>query len=596
MIGSLFGLFPDTQPGNPEQALKDTVAKLTQTRTALSTASNASDQIAAATQLQAQAAYARAIFDRLYLLAVALGERASQTSSAFDTLDDAIVAATASNSIYATQAAKLPAAINTALPTLAAFRGALLDSGLDLFLPELQVRNATLKTRLDTANSSPTTAQFNALITPVNQLKNNLLEYSWSPNTEVETPLSAAYSAAINAATAVNLARKYTQQPYINQALASTTTLYDANRALESTLTSRRTNIAADEFAYRAARLSAAANEFGSTGDEQTLQLLLQSAQNLLSSLSGGATTVQSAKASAASAVSTARGLLGGNTDRSAILSSVTAAATQLNSLAIAIAGNGDNIAIDTLKSVGDALTAASQNIPANVTDGRALRQPVKTVLYLSAIATSQVADLSRLARKGLSAQEDSDSSAYTAASRLLDSLDGSTGALAYLNAYSKNPSEENRQAAQTALNATLALLDTLLTAANTLDGALATGLASAGIPTIWYGSACAMLQPATGSASWWTANNWKTLFFYQVSDRIRLANGTLTVNGSGAYRAVVVGAGKALPGQDRNIREVAHYLEKSNADASRNGLAQSPSRRFITDTVSTNFNDRIAY
>lgn len=85
-------------------------------------------------------------------------------------------------------------------------------------------------------------------------------------------------------------------------------------------------------------------------------------------------------------------------------------------------------------------------------------------------------------------------------------------------------------------------------------------------------------------------------LFFYQISDRIRPAIGQLTVNGGGNYRAIALAAGKALPTQDRMIRDSKSYLEGINADNSRNGDAQSPSPRLAVEAVSPTFNDHLAY
>ena len=114
--------------------------------------------------------------------------------------------------------------------------------------------------------------------------------------------------------------------------------------------------------------------------------------------------------------------------------------------------------------------------------------------------------------------------------------------------------------------------------------------------PTIWYGTACAFLQPASGSTSWWTANNWTTLTSYQISDRVRQASGKLQVGGSGTYRAVALSAGRALTGQNRATRTTANFLEGINADTSRDGNAQTPSFGFVNAPLSSTFNDRLAY
>ena len=151
--------------------------------------------------------------------------------------------------------------------------------------------------------------------------------------------------------------------------------------------------------------------------------------------------------------------------------------------------------------------------------------------------------------------------------------------------------------AATAALNTTLAQTGTLLNNASALDSGLDSGSAEA-MPTVWYGSACAFLQPASGSSSWWTANNWANTTFYQISDRVRApaSPGTLTVNGSGAYRVVAVSAGRVIGTQNRGTRTTANFLEGINADTSRDGDAKNPVTVFANAPVSGTFNDRLGY
>ena len=70
-------------------------------------------------------------------------DRAKGAGEQFATLDNAIVATTTST------LATVPAAVGAALPSLAAFRESLANMGLDPFLMELQLQNATLKAKLD---------------------------------------------------------------------------------------------------------------------------------------------------------------------------------------------------------------------------------------------------------------------------------------------------------------------------------------------------------------------------------------------------------------------------------------------------------------
>ncbi|MBS1143658.1 MAG: hypothetical protein H6R14_1064 [Proteobacteria bacterium] len=590
---SLFGMVPDTQPGNSEMALKETLTKLTQTRNTLSSAATVDDQIAAAIQLQDQTAYARALFDRLYLAAVDLSDKANKAKLEFTTLDTSLAAVTKTKDTYTALSNTLPGSIASALPSLLALNTAIQDNGFDLFLMELLLRNPELKASIDIATTTPTKSNFDKLITPINELKNNLHEFSWTQNTDIDGQLDAAMLLAKSAATSVNLARANLAAPIVQQALADATALYDANRLIEAKILSYRVNVDANEVSARAGSISTA---LSASGNDALIQILT-STQSLVKSISTGSATLLAARLASLSALENALAAATSGLDQNQIRTTAQAAATQLETLSLGISRNGDNVALETLNAAAATLGAFQQTPPANVTKGRDLRAPVDTVIYWSDTAIRLAADLARQARKGISAQDDSDSSAYTAARKLLDSLDGSTGAISILEQYKATPSAQNATLAQNAVSNSLTLLNALLNVAANLDSALETSIGSAAIPPVWYGNACLFLKPSTGAANWWTANGWKALFFYQISERIRPPTGVLSVNGSGNYRAVALAAGKALPTtQNRALRDANNYLEKMNGDASRNGDAQTPITRFVTEPVSPAFNDRLAY
>jgi len=593
---SLFGMVPDTQAGNPEMALKDTITKLTATKNSLNSASTAADQLTAVYQLQEQAAYARALFDRQYQAAVNLSDKATKSKADFTTLDNSIVTATKTAGAFTALGNTLPGAIASALPSLTALNDSLANNGFDLFLMELQLNNPNLKASIDIATGAPTKANFGKLITPVNLFKNSLLENSGTINTDIDSKISAAHISAMNAAVAVNSAKNYPSvpiaEPIAQQALTEANNLFNANRQIENTALANRINVDPMEISFRVASIGTAL----ASSSSDALLVTLDSTKTLLTAITTGSTAVLTTKATSLSALENALTAAKAGVDQPLIHTNSEAAATQLSALAAALLVNGDNVALETLKSVANSLTISQQTPPANVTGGRDLRTPAKTVIYWSEIAIDQAADLARLAKKGISSQENSDTSAYTAARKLLDSLDGSSGTITLLDNYNKNATDEGATLARDAFNKTLGLLNDLLSAAAKLDASLETSMAEAAAPPTWYGNACLFLTPATGDETWWTANAWKNVFFYQIADRIRPPIGLLTVNGSGNYRAVAIGAGKVLTTQNRTLREVKSYLEKGNADNSRNGDAQSPTTRFFTETVSPTFNDRLAY
>lgn len=591
--GSLFGMVPDTQAANPEATLKAVIAKLTATSSAISSTSNSSDQLSLARQLQAQTAIAMPLFDRVFINAADLDASAKLATQAFTSLDNTLVAITVSKTVYQRDSGSLPDAINVALPSLSALITSLENAGFDLFISELKVQATKLKAKLDAATTLPSSANFDALITPINLFKNSLLEYSYSPNPDINAALTSAYNASITAAASVNEARKSPSAPFTTQALNDTNSLYLLLQTLDSVIQGRRVNLDPQELSFRSNQLLATLAI--SETQQATLLLQLRSATSLVSTLSTSGSQFTSLQQATLAALSSAEQAAQNSPE---LISSTTSiASNQLSALANALNANGDNIALEALRISRNALTSASSTIPANVTGGRALREPVKTVLYWSQLASSQAADIARLARKGISSTSDSDTSAYTAAKRLLDSLDGSNGTLPLLDRAVQAPSAEATQNAQSALADSMALLTTLLNNANNLNGVLNTGMAVAGAPTPWFGTACSFLTPTASSGNWWSNNNWKSLIFYQISDRVRPLTGTLKVNGNGTYRVVTLSAGRALaPAQNRAIRSASNYLEKINGDVSRDGAAKSPSPQFISEPVSPAFNDRIAY
>jgi len=592
---SLFGMVPDTQAGNPEQALKDVITRLTDLQNSLNSASTAADQLKVAYQIQTEAASARALFDRIYLLAVDLSDKANQAKAAFQSLDNTFVSATVSKATFTAQAGSLPAAMSSAYPALTAFIASLKNSGFDLFLMEMESQNPALRLAIDTANAVPSTANFKALTALINPLDNLVLENSWTPNQFIESQIIIASNTAKAAVSAAKA-----NPVIVPQAIALANELYNTNLAIEATILASRFNVDSSEISFRAERINAAsANAIASSFSTESLNALgstLTSTQILITSLSSASPALNAARATTLSALDNAIAAAKAGSDQALVCSTSDSAAAQLTALAGAMANNGDNVTLETLKSVAATLSPFQQTAPLNVTAGRALRTTIGTILDWSDNAISRAADLARLARKGISSQGDSDTSGYTASRKLLDSLDGDTGSIARLENYSKNGSDAAARQAQEALNNTQSLLSNLLFVAAKLDSSLETSLGEAAIPTVWYGSACLFLQPPTGSSTWWTANDWKNLVFYQISDRIRPASGQLTVNGSGNYRAVAIATGKALPTQDRAVRESKSYLEGLNTDNSRNGDAQSPSPRFSVEAVSPNFNDRLAY
>lgn len=606
---SLFGMVPDTQPGsNPELALKDTITKLSTLKNSLnlpSTVAEATTQSTNLQQLQQVAAYARLLFDRLYTVAFALNISALEASRKFNALDETLAAATVNKSTFTPLAGTLPTAIAGALPSLSNLQEALSNSGFDIFLTELQTQNANLNTALGNAKTSPTESALNKVLTTVNEFNNRLLNYASTPNTDIEAHIKTAFDASSAAAISLNAAKKDLDQTKINQAVADTQVLFDSNESLAATILSLQ------NVTYRAEDITSWQKELAkldNATNRSQLAIALNKAKSLVNSLGAGTTLLSSARASSLTAIDTAlTAATGLESNLTTIQSSATLASVALYNLAKT---TNDNVAIETLKTMVESLTSATLQAPATVTAGKALRSPVKAVIYWSDTAAYQADKIATQARRGIingiAAQEDSDSSAYSAASRLLNSLDGDSDSIAQLNKYVATPSDSLLTDANAAFSTTLGLLNTLLAATQQLDSALSSGLAAAAVPTTWNSKACDLLAPSTGSSKkWWVANAWKNLFFYQISNHVRPAEGDLTVlndplvNGARPkYRVVAIAAGKSgwsnasapcdWKFQDRAAtpKSTANYLENGNNDPSRDGDAKTPIKTFTSGPI----------
>lgn len=598
---SLFGMVPDTQAGNPEQALKDSIAQLKITKNSLNIASTVANQQNLAKQLQEQVAYALALYNQLYLAAIELDSRARVALNAYSTLDTTIAAATRTKATYAAQSSTLPAAIETAQPSLLAFNAALTNTGIDLFYRELELRNQDLLVRISAIVTNPSSTNFNALLAPINNFKNRLLDYSWTPNAEIENAISAAYTASVDAAKAANTARRTPNAVTAGQAQTAAMLLFAANQQVQSAILANRINVSGSEVDALAARLTAALAAYTGNAGLPALVAALESARTLVSSLKTDSASLNASRSTTLTTLNAALTAAQTGNDQNQIRTNSGSSASQLGTLANALNNNGDNVALETLKSVAATFDAAKQGIPTKVTDGRALRAPAQTVAYWSGIAINHAPDLARQARRGIVsgniALADNESSAYSTALNLLDGLSGESGTLALLDKAVNNANSDALTEANAALDKTRALLDTLISAAENIDATLPTSMAQGAVPTIWYSPACSFLRPNTSEGTWWSSNGWKTLAFYQLSGSTNTSTATLTVNnGTDKYRVVTLVAGRALSGQNRSTLSTANFLEGINADPSRDGDAMAPTPGFTTQPPSATFNDRLSY
>lgn len=602
---SLFGMIPNTQPGNPDEVLKRSIADLKASKISLESASTAGEQLSALQTLQSQAAYARAFFDSLYIATLNLNTRATQTRDAFEALDTQLRTATANSAAFSSGFSTVIAQIPGKLDTLATLQQALSDSGLDLFVMTGGDNNRWLATRIANATTTPSASAFNLLLQQGNEFKNSFLAYSSTPNAEITAALSSA-AALANIASADALAAKQDSGSTIKttQSLASSEALRVQINTLIATAVANRYNIAAGEIAFRSQRITLAlASTSGLTLDQTRNQLLpiLEEARALIDGFSSGSTGLLAQRTASLNSLDAAIASTRTATDLSTLTSSSQAAAMQLTTLASILTANSENVTSESLAAAGRLLQAASGTPPTTVSGGASLRNLAQAIVYWSDVAEAQSAEVVRQARRGVSAVNDSETSAYTASRQFLAKLDGDTGTIKALESYIAAPSDTTKAAAASrSLADAVSLLANLIGRAEVLESTLESGLALGVIPVVWYGSACKILAPPTRSSTWWTANAWNTLYFYQISDRIRPGTGRLTVNGQGGFRTVTLASGAAInPGgglQNRSLRETRNFLEGRNTHSSRDGAAKSPAIEFENAPPSATFNDRLAY
>lgn len=108
--------------------------------------------------------------------------KAVAAEEAFVSLDEKIVTATDNDDNFLGMAADLPGAIKKERESsLAQFREALANLGLDVFLMEMQDETLKLQTKINTATTAPTVTTLGTLQTQSNVFKSKIFAYSSTP-------------------------------------------------------------------------------------------------------------------------------------------------------------------------------------------------------------------------------------------------------------------------------------------------------------------------------------------------------------------------------------------------------------------------------
>ncbi len=606
--GSYFGRVPTTQPSSgQEAALKASIAKITQAQTQIATAPNASQQLTALQGLSDTLIEARNLFDSIFTVANKIKQTADDVANKLQGIENSITAA--GTRISRSEGTTIRGLANATDTTLDALPAQLLESGMDVFPIELARRSSTLASAVSASD----------LVTSTQAIKALLLA-----TTTARVDISPSLITATNAANTANAAAIVANQPpndaaLLNTARAEANALLVATASLSSNVEASRVNVLASEVSSYVSELDRLNTALRSTTNpENTAALLaaLNATKKSVEAITTGIPGIVTAKTASTTALTTASTTaLANSPNYSVIDANTTAAISNITALASAIAGNeivDNNLSHTSLiantliyKSARTTFsqvdTATPRPLQSDITPyAQSLGSAAVNVDIWAKSISDNVATLAPLAKaipvaSNIDPASASilDTSAYKIAGNALTSITGKNESSELLQAYINTSSSANQAKAITALGETTVLVNALLSQANILDNSLASTNATA-TPIIWLSSRCDfLLESAPG---WWKYNQWANSVFYQFGAPLQATPGKLTVNGAGNYRLVALVAGKAFATQNRAVLAVANFLEGSNADSSRDGLAGAPTINFISQPPSSTFNDRLAY
>jgi hypothetical protein len=395
----------------------------------------------------------------------------------------------------------------------------------------------------------------------------------------------------------------------VTAAANAATTLETALSTLQATINSSRINHHFSEIAPYSAQIDTLNNLVLSApnpGNTTTLAEKLTETKVVLASIQTGASAILASRNTSLLAIDQALSAAQASIDYPLMNANANAVTSSINALVNTMIVNDDNL---TRTSLASAMTdfKAQQSIFAalNVTAtadrvpyALSLQSVTVDLKYWANLLVTEADNLARQAKGApIAAGEDFakvtpfNTSSYQSA---VNALDSSQSAASAVQTYINTSTIAKQSAASTALADTLSTAGNLFSTAKTLDASLNSSTSGA-LPIIWLSSRCDAFRETADS--WWIKNQWKKLVFYQISDALHTtAPGRLQVNQTGAYRLVVINAGRALPGQASGIRTSNNFFEGINADTSRDGDAATAKISFINQPPSATFNDRLAY
>jgi hypothetical protein len=598
MPGSRFGRLPLTQPSPGSQTqLAETSQALSQLRSRL-TGTPDSNLLATLHQLDDTLAATQNLFSAMYAATSRLWQTASLNAANTNALTSELSKDLRANSngtvsIINSEQTRIRADAAALLSPLEQLLTTLNDEGIDIFPAELQSRH-------DAWQQSGSLVAMDALLA--------LLSRSYSTHADL-SPLLAEALASANAARSSRLAADANPGNTAMAQLArqdSDAALNAAQTLLDGT-SRYRSQGHPDEITTLANGLRAqcsAWQEVANDANRSNLQAGLNDARQRLLTLTSGASAVLAERQRASEAVAQTLSMLDTNARTGTSTAACQAASDALDKLAGVLRSNDDNLTRSSVNWIAARFKAAQQSFATQTLSDTVARVPYATALQNPAVdldfwAKTLVARSDFLARQLKAAPATADTLpgsinalAGSAWQMEADALLAGRNAISALEKFLAGPTDARRLAVDNALTNLAQRLDSLQAsvASPTLSNISS---AAPAFPMIWRSAACAALQD--GDSTWWTRNNWWPLAFYQISDAYS-SNGRLQANGHASLPFVVVLAGRALAGQSRPSSDIAAYLEGSNAHASRNGDARTPTGNFSATPPSASSNDRIAF
>jgi hypothetical protein len=609
---TLFGRVPSTQPSSGLDAqLKASITKLTEGEQAIANAADANKQLTALNAQAQNILEARNLFDAMYTAFNKVKQLSDDVRTKILDIQNSVSTSAANGRISRSEGTTIrslsdPTLTDSTLDSLITQLG---DTGIDVFPWELKRRNANLISSSDAASLKTQATAIQSLLNATSTPRSDINAYLTPANTAASIAVAAANaSLTLPADAALLLAAQ-------NAASA----LKDAASQLLTSVDNTRMNILSghvSDYVPPLESLNSKLKTSQTPADAATLLTSLSSTKKSVDAIQKGGAAIVAAKTSASNSLTTASDALKASPLSYALIDSATTnALNDIKALAAAIAVNeliDNNVSRTSLKAaLATYQTARSDFISQDTATPRPRQSTItpyaqtlsNATVHIDIWAKSITENATAVAPQAKAAPVPSttdvttvnalSSSAYSAAGNALSSVTGKGESAELLQSYIDTPNAANQTAAITALAETTALVNSLLTQANTLGNDLSSTTASAG-PLIWLASRCDFLLPS--KATWWSNNQWANTVFYQIGAPLMATAGKLTVNGSGSYRVVSIAAGKALTGQNHGTLTISNFLEGSNADASREGQALTPVTGFISKPVSSTFNDRLAY